>query len=110
MKLIIVLLFVLILVKMNNASKKHYFQKTNKWTIEDHVLLDKELKYTSKNITIIAKNLNKTIEEVNEHIKELIYIIYSKTISKSIVKHTGFTEKQIFEIINEKAGFRKSCS
>jgi hypothetical protein len=101
MKLIIVLLFVLILVKMNNASKKHYFQKNNKWTIEDHVLLDKELKYTSKNITIIAKNLNKTSEEVNEQIKELIYIIYSKTISKTIVKHTGFTEKQILEIINK---------
>ena len=86
---------------MNNATKKHYFQKTNNWSIEEHVLLDKELKYTSKNITIISKNLNKTIEEVNKQIEELIYIIYVKTISKSIVKHTGFTEKQILDIINK---------
>jgi hypothetical protein len=101
MKLFIVLLFVLILVKMN-YSKKHYFQKTNKWSIEDHVLLDKELKETSKNITIIAKNLNKTIEETKEQIKEFIYLIYTKTITKSIVKNTGFREEEILDIINEK--------
>ena len=89
MKLISILLFVLILVKTNNATKK-YFHKTNNWTIDEHILLDDQLDGNPININIISKKLNKSIEEVNAQIKEFIYIIYVKTITKNIVKKLSF--------------------
>ena len=106
MKLISILLFVLILVKTNNATKK-YFHKTNNWTIDDHLLLDDQLDGNPININIISKNLNKSIEEVKAQIKEFIYIIYVKTITKSIVKKTGFSEELIMDTINEKNEINK---
>ena len=106
MKLISMLLFVLILVKMNNATKK-YFHKTNNWTIDDHLLLDDQLDGNPININIISKNLNKSIEEVKAQIKELIYIIYIKTITKNIVKKTGIPEEQIMDTINDKSEINK---
>jgi hypothetical protein len=106
MKLISILLIVLILVKMNNATKK-YFHKTNNWTIEEHILLDKQLDGNPININMISKNLNKSIEEVNAQIQEFIYIIYIKKITKKIVKKTGFTEKLIIDTINDKSEINK---
>ena len=101
MKLISILLVVLILVKMNNATKK-YFHKTNNWTIDEHLLLDDQLDGSPININIISKKLNKSIDEVNAQIKEFIYIIYVKTITKNIVKKTGLSEELIMDTINEK--------
>ena len=101
MKVISMLLVFLILVKMNNATKK-YFHKTNNWTIDEHLLLDDQLDGSPININIIAKKLNKSIEEVNAQIKEFIYIIYVKTITKNIVKKTGLSEELIMDTINEK--------
>ena len=101
MKLISILLIVLILVKMNNATKK-YFHKTNNWTIDEHLLLDDQLDGSPININIISKKLNKSIDEVNAQIKEFIYIIYVKTITKNIVKKTGFSEELIMDTINNK--------
>ena len=101
MKLISILLFFLILVKMNNATKK-YFHKTNNWTIDEHLLLDDQLDGSPININIISKKLNKSIDEVNAQIKEFIYIIYVKTITKNIVKKTGLSEELIMDTINEK--------
>ena len=106
MKVFIIVLFVLILVKMNNATKK-YFHKTNNWTIDEHLLLDDQLDGSPININIIAKKLNKSIEEVNAQIKEFIYIIYIKTITKNIVKKTGFSEELIMDTINEKNEINK---
>ena len=91
---------------MNNGTKK-YFHKTNNWTIEEHILLDKQLDGSPININIIAKKLNKSIEEVNAQIKEFIYIIYIKTITKNIVKKTGFSEELIMDTINEKNEINK---
>ena len=101
MKVFIIVLFVLILVKMNNATKK-YFHKTNNWTIDEHLLLDDQLDGSPININIISKKLNKSIDEVNAQIKEFIYIIYVKTITKNIVKKTGFSEELIMDTINNK--------
>ena len=101
MKLISILLIVLILVKMNNATKK-YFHKTNNWTIDEHILLDDQLDGNPININNISKKLNKSIDEVNAQIKEFIYIIYVKTITKNIVKKTGFSEELIMDTINNK--------
>ena len=101
MKLISILLFFLILVKMNNATKK-YFHKTNNWTIDEHILLDDQLDGNPININNISKKLNKSIDEVNAQIKEFIYIIYVKTITKNIVKKTGLSEELIMDTINEK--------
>ena len=101
MKLISILLIVLILVKMNNATKK-YFHKTNNWTIDEHILLDDQLDGNPININNISKKLNKSIDEVNAQIKEFIYIIYVKTITKNIVKKTGLSEELIMDTINEK--------
>ena len=106
MKVFIIVLFVLILVKMNNATKK-YFHKTNNWTIDEHILLDDQLDGNPININIISKKLNKSIEEVNAQIKEFIYIIYIKTITKNIVKKTGFSEELIMDTINEKNEINK---
>ena len=106
MKVFIIVLFVLILVKMNNATKK-YFHKTNNWTIDEHLLLDDQLDGSPININIIAKKLNKSIEEVNAQIKEFIYIIYIKTITKNIVKKTGFSEELIMDTINDKNEINK---
>ena len=106
MKLISILLIVLILVKMNNATKK-YFHKTNNWTIDEHLLLDDQLDGSPININIISKKLNKSIDEVNAQIKEFIYIIYVKTITKNIVKKTGFSEELIMDTINEKNEINK---
>jgi len=91
---------------MNNATKK-YFHITNNWTIDEHLLLDDQLDGSPININIISKNLNKSIEEVNAQIKEFIYIIYVKTITKNIIKKTGFSENQILNIINEKNEINK---
>ena len=57
-------------------------------TIEEHILLDKQLDGNPININRISKNLNKSIEEVNAQIQEFIYIIYIKKITKKIVKKT----------------------
>ena len=91
---------------MNNGTKK-YFHKTNNWTIEEHILLDKQLDGSPININMISKNLNKSIEEVNAQIQEFIYIIYIKKITKKIVKKTGFTEKLIMDTINDKSEINK---
>lgn len=106
MKLISMLLFFLILVKMNNATKK-YFHKTNNWTIDEHILLDDQLDGKPININIISKKLNKSIDEVNAQIKEFIYIIYIKTITKNIVKKTGIPEELIMDTINDKNEINK---
>jgi len=55
-------------------------------TIEEHILLDKQLDGNPININRILKNLNKSIEEVNAQIQEFIYIIYIKKITKKIAK------------------------
>ena len=101
MKLISILLFVLILVKMNNATKK-YYHHTNNWTIKEHILLEKELIATDKNINHIAENLNRTIEDIYAQLKEYTYIGYIKMITINLMENTGLTEKQTFDIINEK--------
>jgi len=69
MKFISVLLFVLILVKMNNATKI-YYHHTNNWTIKEHILLEKQLLATDKNINHIAENLNRTIEDIYEQMRK----------------------------------------
>ncbi len=101
MKFISVLLFVLILVKMNNANKI-YYQQTNNWTLKEHILLEKQLLATDKNINHIAENLNRTIEDIYEQLKEYTYIGYIKMITINLMENTGLTEKQTFDIINEK--------
>ncbi len=101
MKVISVLLFVLILVKMNTATKI-YYQQTNNWTLKEHILLEKQLKATNNNINHIAENLNRTIEDIYEQLKEYTYIGYIKMITINLMENTGLTEKQTFDIINEK--------
>ena len=101
MKFISILLFVLILVKMNNATKI-YYQQTNNWTLKEHILLEKQLLATDKNINHIAENLNRTIEDIYEQLKEYTYIGYIKMITINLMENTGLTEKQTFDIINEK--------
>jgi len=54
---------------MNNATKI-YYHHTNNWTIKEHILLEKQLLATDKNINHIAENLNRTIEDIYEQMRK----------------------------------------
>jgi len=103
------LLLVLILVKMNNSTlhlKTNKYIETNKWTNEEHDLLYKALKHNNNNnnvnIQIIAKHFNRSVEDINEQLKEFVYTLYIKMITENIATSTGFTVEQTIDIINDK--------
>ena len=103
------LILVLILVKMNNSTlhlKTNKYIETNKWTNEEHDLLYKALKHNNNNnnvnIQIIAKHFNRSVEDINEQLKEFVYTLYIKMITENIATSTGFTVEQTIDIINDK--------
>ncbi len=98
---------------MNNSTlhlKTNKYLETNKWTNEEHDLLYRALKHNNnnnnnnnnENIQIIAKHFNRSVEDINEQLKEFVYTLYIKMITENIATSTGFTVEQTINIINDK--------